>query len=295
MIQDFRGLAVFAAVAEAGSFTEAGRRLKLSTSVISHHVSKLEQKLGASLFFRSTRSLTLTPEGQSILIAAQRMVRAGAEAMDTFAQTSEQPVGSLRISVPAFGEQSPIHRTVWEFVEQHPMVSLTLHASDSPVDLVKKGFDLAIRLGRLGDSAMMNRKIGEFHRMTVASPGYLAKRPTIKTLDDLKACEFVSIAMLPDEITLEMNDEQATFLPEQTRLETTSVTAAKGAVTAGIGVQVLPTSEIEAELNSGKLVEVLPEWKPPVLGMYAVWPDLGTQKKLSRRFIEFMVSRQRPD
>lgn len=290
MIEDYRGLAVFVSVADAGSFSEAGRRLKLSTSVISHHVSKLEEKLGVSLFFRSTRSLSLTSEGQAILADAKRMVSAGEAALDALAQTSEQPVGALRVAVPAFGERSPIHQMMWEFALRYPMVAVTLHASDKPVDLVKGGFDLAIRLGRLSDSAMMSRKLGEFHRVLVAAPEYLATRSMAVTLDQLKDCDFVSIAMLPDEITMLKGQEQVSFKPERTQIEVDSVMAAKSAVVSGLGLQVLPLSEVEAEINSGELVHVLPEWQPPILGIYAVWPDLGPQKHLTRRLIDFLLS-----
>lgn len=107
MIDDFKGLAVFVAVTESGSFSAAGRRLNLSTSVVSHHVSRLESKLGVSLFFRSTRALSLTSEGHKILDAAKRMVSAGSEAIDALAGEIDQPVGALRMTIPAFGQYSP--------------------------------------------------------------------------------------------------------------------------------------------------------------------------------------------
>ncbi|MEM6466689.1 MAG: LysR family transcriptional regulator, partial [Pseudomonadota bacterium] len=137
MIDHYRGLAVFAAVAELGSFSAAGRRLKLSTSVVSHHVSKLEESLGTPLLFRTTRSLSLTSEGRQVLEAANRMVQAGQEAVDALSDFSTQPVGALRVTLPAFGHRSPVHRAIWQFAKTHPMVALTLHSSDRPVDLVR--------------------------------------------------------------------------------------------------------------------------------------------------------------
>lgn len=106
MIESFRGLAIFVAVADAVNFSAAGRRMKLSTSVVSHHVSKLEAKLNVPLFFRSTRSLLLTSEGQQLLEAARRMVEAGEEALEALSDQSEQPVGALRLALPAFGTSS---------------------------------------------------------------------------------------------------------------------------------------------------------------------------------------------
>lgn len=288
-MDDYRALAVFVAVHEAGSFSGAGRRLKLSTSVVSHHISKLEARLGASLFFRSTRSLSLTPEGQAILSSARAMVTAAVEALDLLADTADTPVGALRVTLPALGERSPWHRSLMRFVRSHPMIAMSIHTSEHPVDLVKEGFDLAIRLGVLSDSALKSKRIGSFRRKLVASPAYLASRPKIDTLEDLKEAAFISLAMLPDAITLVQGSEQISFEPENVRLEVHSLSAAKLAVLEGLGIQHLPTSEVDLELAEGRLVEVLPQWSPPELGVYAVWPDIGPQKKLTRRLIDFLT------
>ena len=287
-MDDYRALAIFVAVHEAGSFSGAARRLKLSTSVVSHHVSKLEARLGVSLFFRSTRSLSLTPEGQAVLPSARAMVAAADDALDVLTETSEEPAGALRITLPAFGERSPLHRKLMQFVRTHPLVAMSVHTSDYPVDLVKEGFDLAIRLGLLTDSALKSKRISSFNRKLVASPAYLATRPRIETLEDLQACDFISMAMLPDTITLVNKAEQFTFAPENVRLEVHALSSAKLAVLEGLGIQHLPDSEAEVEIADGRLVEVLPQWSPPELGVYAVWPDIGPQKKLTRRLIEFM-------
>lgn len=286
----YRTLAVFVAVHEAGSFSGAGRRLKLSASVVSHHIARLEARLGVSLFFRSTRALSLTPEGQAILASARAMVTAGDDALDMLTGSSDAPVGALRVTLPAFGEHSPWHRSLMQFVRSHPMIAMSIHTSDYPVDLVKEGFDLAIRLGVLGDSALKSRRIGSFRRKLVASPAYLAGRPRIRTLEDLQEADFISMAMLPDAMTLVRDGEQISFEPVNVRLEVHSLSAAKLAVLEGIGIQHLPTSEVDLDIVAGRLVEVLPGWAPPELGVYAVWPDIGPQKRLTRRLIEFIGS-----
>lgn len=290
MIDDYRGLAVFVAVADAGSFSEAGRRLGLSTSVVSHHISKLEDKLGLSLFFRSTRSLSLTPEGHTILTAAKRMVSAGEEAIDLLTQKTEQPAGILQIAMPAFGERSTIHQMVWDFARENPLVSVKIKANDKQVDLIKGGFDLAIRLGKLRDNSAMSKKLGQFHRTLVAASRYLSKSGPLHTIEDLKNQDFISVAMLSQETTLIKGSEKQVFNPERSRIEVDSIMAAKSAVMAGLGIRTLPTSEIEAELESGELVQVLPDWHVPAIPIYAVWPERGRQKGLTRSFIEFLLS-----
>lgn len=291
MIDDFRGLAIFVAVAEAGSFSEAGRRLKLSTSVVSHHIGKLEQKLALSFFFRSTRALSLTPEGESMLPAAKKMVAAAEEALHSVSDRGDELYGALKITMPAFGDQSPVQEAVWAFARAHRHLSISLHSSDEPVDLVKEGYDLAIRLGELKSSALKSRRVADFPRQLVASPLYLAERPPIETLADLQQCDFVRVSLLPDAVALERDGEEAMAVPHKFRLEVTSIAAAKTAVMAGLGIQRLPESEVMEELRVGALVRVLPEWSLPARGVYAVWPESGPKKKLTRRLLDFIVER----
>ena len=288
MIDTYRSLAVFDAVANAGSFSAAARAMRLSTSVVSHHISNLEKRLGVSLFYRSTRSLSLTPEGIKIREAVARMVAAGDEAVDLLTDTGEQVVGALRIAIPAFGGIDDVQAKVWAFAREHPMVSIVTSSSDKSVNLIKGGFDLAIRLGSLSDSGLKTRRIGSFQRHLVAAPSYLEGRPPIDTLDTLRTCDFISFAMLPDEIDLTDGTETVNFAPENIRLEVDSVAAAKSAVCHGLGIQRLPISAIRQELQNGTLVEVLPTWRPPQLGVYAVWPGGGPEKKLTRMLIDYL-------
>ncbi len=289
MIDDLRGLAVFNAVVAAGSFSGAARRLKLSTSVVSHHVSKLEERLGAPLLFRSTRSMSLTPEGLLIRDAAANMVKAGQEALDALSEQSDQPVGALRIALPAFGAQSGLYRAIWAFAEAHPMVSVHLNSSDKPVDLIADGYDMAIRFGALQDSALKSRKIGIFKRALVASPAYLATRAPVRTLEDLASCDFIGFSMLRSEIYLERDGETVSVHPKNVRLDVDSVAIGRSAVLAGLGVLHLPLVEVAADIASGTLVEVCPEWRLPIMGIYALWPDSGPQKNLTRRLIDFLA------
>lgn len=293
MIEDYRGLAVFVAVADAGSLSAAGRRLNLSTSVVSHHLSRLEAKLGVTLFYRSTRSMSLSPEGRAALVPARRMVAAGDEALDALGATVDEPVGALRISMPAWGEQTRLRQALWEFTRLHPMVAISLHSSDTPVDLIKEGFDLAIRTGTLADSSLKSRRIGVFRRVLVASPAYLATRGPIQSPEDLAACDFIAISMLPDEVMLRSGNRSVSLLPENVRLEVDTIASAKSAVMSGLGIRHLPVGEVSEEIALGTLVRILPEWVLPELGVYAVWPDIGPQKSLTRRVIEFFLEDER--
>ena len=292
MIEDFRGLAVFVAIAEAGSLTAAGKRLKLSTSVVSHHLSRLEEKLGVTLFFRSTRSMSLTPEGHAALDPARRMVAAGEEALALIGAGSVEPVGALRITMPAWGEQLSLRQALWEFAKQHPLVAVSLHSSDAPADLVKEGFDLAIRLGTLADSSLKSRRLGHFETVLVAAPDYLAARQPVQSLEDLVGCDFIDVSMLPGTMTLQRDGRAIAVVPEHIRLEVDTIASARSAVLAGLGIRHLPLGEVAGDIEAGLLVRVLPDWTMPELGVFAVWPDSGPQKTLTRRLIDFLVERK---
>jgi DNA-binding transcriptional LysR family regulator len=257
---------------------------------VSHHISKLEANLGVSLFFRTSRHLSLTAEGQSILEASRRMVAAGEEALDLLVAHTDQPIGALRMTIPAFIERTHLRDAIWDFAKLFPLVDISVSSSDMQVDLVKDRFDVAIRLGELSDSSLKCRRIADFQRVLVASPDYLASRAPVKTIEDLKSCDFVAISILADTITILDGNRQVTFQPDNVRIEVDTISSAISAVLAGLGVQHLPTSEIKEELASGQLVRVLPELTLPLLGIYAVWPDTGHQKLLTRRFIEHLLN-----
>lgn len=167
------------------------------------------------------------------------------------------------------------------------MVAISIKSGAKQIDLVKEGYDLAIRLGTLRDSSMMSK------RAIVASPTYLAARAKPVTIENLAECDFISVAVLQDEITLSKKGQQVVIIPQSTRVEVDTAMTAKSAVIASLGLRALPLSDVEPEIQSGELVHVLPDWQPPSTSIYAVWPDLGPQKNLTRRLIEFLASKLR--
>lgn len=286
MIDELRSMAIFATVVEAGSFSAAGRRLRLGTSVISYHVSELEKRLGVTLLYRSTRALSTTYEGERLLYATQAMLAAAADGLDIIANLSAEPSGAINVTAPAFLINSPYEEAIWAFAQRYPNVSITLRSSDKVVDIIGEGWDLAIRIGRLKDSALKATKLGNFERRLVASPDYLACVDAIKAPKNLQNCEFVSIEMVPDTEIMSRNDEVVTVPYDRTRIIVDSVRAARSAVLAGLGLQSLPLSEIAEDLQQGRLVHVLPDWELEKLGVFAVWPEVGPRSALTRKLLE---------
>lgn len=290
MIDELRALAIFAKVAEAGSFSAAANSLQLSTSVVSHHVKKLETRLGTTLIRRSTRALSLTHDGERLLESASKVVREAELGLNEIAGTTSQPSGVLRLTMPTFLSNSDLQGAVWRFVSDYPKVRLNIHETEERVNLISGGYDLAIRVGTLKDSGLKRRKIGVFERALVSSPSYLEKVGGVKTPSQLNRCKFVSLGMLPEGFTLHRKGKKVAFQPDDVQISVTSVSAAHSAIVAGLGIQRLPRSEVEEELKSGLLVEVLPDWSLPTLNIYAVWPEAGQSNALVTLLIDSLAS-----
>lgn len=233
--------------------------------------------------------MSLIPEGQIALDPARRMLTAGEEALDAIHAGNDEPVGALCIAMPVFGEQGRLHAALWSSTKQHPMVAISLHCSDVPTDLVENGFDPEIRLGTLRSSSLKSRRIADFKRLLVATPDYLAERKPIETPQDLTEHDFIDVTQIPSVMTLERDGQSRDVEPENRRIEVNTMDAAKAAVLAGLGIWHVPLGEIENDIGQGRLVRILPDWALPELGIYAVWPDIGPQKALTRRLIDHFL------
>jgi DNA-binding transcriptional LysR family regulator len=292
MLEHLRSLAVFAKIAELGSFRAAARALSLSPSVVSHHLGELERRLAMPLLYRSTRRLALTPDGAKLVVAAREMVDAAARGLDAVSGQSETPMGSLRLTAPAFLAETSLSRGLAEFSGAHPHVSLTASFTDAPRDLLRDGFDLALRIGRLEDSTHRTRKLAEMRRVLVSSPRYVAARKAPRTPGDLATWDHIQLSSRPAALSLTSPGKKrpvsVTFTP---RISVDSAAAMRELALAGAGLAALPEVTVQEEVARGRLVEVLPRWRAALLGVYAVWPSNAQRAGLTLRFIEFMAPR----
>ena len=290
MIDDLRSMAIFATVAETGSFSAAGRRLRLATSGISQHVTKLEDRLGVTLLYRSTRSLSLTSEGKRLLDHAQRMMAAAEDGLNSIVDVSNEPSGSLSVTLPAFMADSVYEQAIWGFVRQHKAVAVTIRYIDRNIDLVAEGVDLALRMGELPDSALRSRRLGSFGRKLVCAPTYLNALPQIGSPDDLKDADFVQMEGLIDQVLLINGEEEKVLHTNRGRVLVDNFAALRSALCAGLGIQRLPVSVATPDLKAGTLVELLHDWSIPDLGTYGVWPDTSRRSSLTRLLVDHIVS-----
>lgn len=292
MIDHLKALAVFATTVERGSFREAARALSLSPSVVSHHVSALERELAASLLYRTTRRIALTPDGEKLYAAAREMLAAAARGMDAVNGKGDAPSGVLRVTAPALLSGTRFGRDLAEFSRAHPLVRLHVSFSDHRRDLLRDGFDLALRIGRMDDSSHKARPLAQMPRTLVASPGYVRGRPTPRDASDLRDWDFIQLSARRPEATLTPpgGGEPVTVTYEP-RVVVDSAAAMRTMARAGAGIASLPEILARRGLARGGLVEVLPGWTLASMRVYAVWPETTQAPALTARFVDFIAPR----
>lgn len=291
MFDQLRAMAIFAKVAEAGSFRGAARLVSLSPSVVSQQVSALEQRLGVALIYQSTRSFSLTSDGEQLLTSAQAMISAAEEGLSHFSSLSSEPVGVLRVTIPAILTATPIVDSLAAFADAYPGIALHLSFSDSRRDVIRDGFDLAIRMGWLKDSSLKAKKLGEASRRLVASPAYAAKYEKPESPADLEAWRFIRFEPRPDETELiHPKLGKATVIGE-TQISVDSSGVLRRLALAGAGLAELLAFDARLDLEAGRLVEILPTWRLPSPGVYAVWPPNAPRQSLARKLVRFLDER----
>lgn len=295
MIDHLRMMAIFQTVAESGSFRQAAKILNLSPSVVSHHVSQLEDQLGQPLLYRSTRRMSLTDAGRDLLAASQRMTRAAQEGLAALQRRTERPVGTLSITASTAVAHRPYVDAYVQFARAYPGVTLSMHITDHSVKLEGSRFDVAIRgrINDLDDSAYKARKLGVIQRCIFASPDYLRDRPTPKTLDDLSGMTQVVNPQVPwREMTANENGLEAGEEP-QVVLTCDNYTMARRFVDDGLAFMIETYPLVSDDFRSGKLVQLLPNIRLRPIEVYAVYPANSPRDSLARQFVDFLVEQYR--
>ena len=279
----------FVRVYETRSFSAAARDLNLGQPSVSKAVAQLEQELGVQLFLRSTRGLAPTDAGQQFYEHAVHTLAAADLAIKSVKGENAPLSGRLRVSgTITFMGQHIIPRLP-AFMAQHPGLSLDLLLDDGNIGLVEEGAEVALRMGKLASSSLTARKIGQCRRILVATPGYLAQYGVPNAPDDLAdhAAIVLSRGEGGDQITF-TRDGIATEVTLQTRLRISALEGLRAALLAGLGVAVASEWIIDDELASGRLVEIMPDWRMPHLDLWAVLPGARHASPQARAFIAFV-------
>ncbi|OSQ39871.1 LysR family transcriptional regulator [Thalassospira mesophila] len=293
LIGNLDGMTVFARVVEEQSFSGAARKLGMSKSAVSKHVTKLEDSLGIRLLNRTTRRLSLTDAGSTFYLHCARIVEEIETAEHALTDLRGTPRGILRISAPLTFGQRFLPNVIADFMELYPGLKVDIHLADHMVDLVAEGFDMAVRITRLRDSSMIARKLADFNGQLVASPDYLAKRGMPRKPADLSDHDVIAYTNVPNPNVWEF---EGTDGPTSVRVnpvlwcnngEFTAVAAKRG-----LGIAAEPEFIIAEALHSGELVPVMPEYSTRLGGgIYAVYPERRHLPTKVRLFIDFLVKR----
>ncbi|MFD1561264.1 LysR family transcriptional regulator [Paraburkholderia silviterrae] len=274
MRNHLKGIDVFVAAVEAGSFTQAAERLHITRSAVGKSIARLEERLGVMLFQRTTRSQSLTDEGSLFYEHCLRAVEE-IEAAEALLENGKwQMTGRLRVSMPAIFGHLCVAPILIELAAGNPELNLELSFSDRAVDLVEEGFDLAIRVGTLPNSSgLVARALGEHKMAFCASPAYLKRFGIPRTVEELvrhKALAYARFGQVHRWQFL-IDGQREERLPEA-RLLSDDLRALMDAAVAGLGVAWLPYWLARDALRRGKLKELLPGQPGICYAIHAVWP-----------------------
>ena len=292
-LPDFEALAIFAKVVELRSFAAAAAELALSKATVSKAVSRLEERLGARLFNRTSRRLALTDAGQTLAGRAARLLADGEAAESEALAQSVTPRGLVRLAVPMTFGVKAVAPLLPEFLAQYPDVSIDLHLSDAMADLIGEGFDAGIRIARLPDSSLLARKLCGMPRHTVASPAYLKQhgRPTHPMHLAQHRCLGYSYLSNPGIWHYTgPKGEQASVRPGGP-LRVNNGEALMPALLAGLGIADLPEFIVGDAIASGAVEVILKNWKQPEGAVHLVTPPGGPRPARVELLAEFLTKR----
>ncbi|MGZ5871723.1 MAG: LysR family transcriptional regulator [Bradyrhizobium sp.] len=290
-LPDFEGLAIFAKVVELRSFAAAASELALSKATVSKAIGRLEKRLGARLFNRTSRRLALTDAGQKLSGRAERLLADGEAAENEAQAQSVAPRGLVRLAVPMTFGVKVVAPILPDFLQAYPDVAIDLHLSDAMVDLIGEGFDAGLRIASLPDSSLIARRLCAMPRHTVASEAYLKRhgRPTHPMHLAQHRCLGYAYQSTPDvwQFT-NARGEQASVRPGGP-LRVNNGEALMPAVLAGLGIASLPDFIVGDAIASGEVEVILKDWKQAEGALHLVTPPGGPRPARVEVLTDFLA------
>lgn len=292
-MESLSDIAVFVQVVRSGSFTAAAGRLALSKSVVSKYVTRLEDRLGARLLNRTTRQLSLTEVGQTFFERSQRALGEIEEAEAEVSRLQAEPRGELRLSSPMTFGILHVAPLLPAFQARYPEVTVDMVLDDRKTDLVDEGFDLAIRIGELPDSSLVARRLGPCRHVVCGSPEYFARHGVPQSPGDLADHPALTYRYqdAPAEWRLVGRDGDYHQVAINSRLQMNNSLALREALLQGAGVTLTPTFVVGADIQTGRLMVILREYKALEVSIYAVYPQRKHLSPKVRAFVDFLSDR----
>ena len=289
MIDQLRQIAIFSKVVDHGSFRSAAKELRLSPSVVSHHVSQLEEHLGVALMYRSTRSLRLTREGERLLRATHDMLAAvEAELLDLSVGAGE-PSGELSVTAPSVLSDSALPEAIATFHRAYPRVRLEVDFSDTRRDLISDHHDIAIRMGVSGKNTATSRILQWMTRKMVAAPEYLKGRDPVRHPREVEGWDWLSLTPVQNvPVSFEHEEEGKLTIRPKPKLATNDAQALYRLSRAGGGLAIVPDFLADADVADGVIVNLLPDWRPTSVCVFAEWPANAPKSGLVRLMLDHL-------
>lgn len=291
-LPDFEAWAIFATVVEQRSFVGAARALGLSKATVSKAITRLEGQLGATLFHRTSRTLSLTDTGRALAPRAARILTEGICAEEEASDAASAPKGLVRLAAPmTFGLQH-VAPAIAEFLADHPGIEIDLQLDDRTTDLVEQGIDIALRIAQLPDSSLRARRLAPIPRRTVAAPVYLERRGRPRHPAELGEHDCLCYTNLPTDAWRFTGPGGAEVsVKPMGPLRANSGEALMPALRAGLGVTVLPDFIIGDDLAAGTIEEILPDWHWTPIALHLVTPPNPLRPARVEAVIDFLVAR----
>jgi DNA-binding transcriptional LysR family regulator len=290
----FHEFEVFVAVADAGSFAKAGTRLRMSPPAVTRAISALEDRLGARVFNRTTRSLTITEVGQRFLEHARRILSDLDTAEKEAVGETAVPHGHLNVTASVTFGRSALSPIVCDFLSQNPRVSVSIMLLDRLTNLIEEGIDVAVRIGPLPDSNLVAKKVGMVRRILVASPDYLARRGMPFSPADLRLHSMIAFTgLMPNREWRFMDGRSSRGVSFMPRLEINDAVAAIRAAEMGEGITIALSYMVADKILEGRLVAVLDGFTQAAVPVSLVYSQNRLISPKVRAFVDFATPRLR--
>ncbi len=290
----FRELTAFLAVAEEGAFNAAARSLNVAPSAVTRLVNQMEERVGAKLFTRTTRRVSLTEAGERLRDGAAHILGDMDAAEASAAGAHQRPTGHLRLTAPVLFGQQYIMPLLREFLDEFPDVTASAILLDRVVNLLDEGFDVGLRIGELPDSALFARRLGAIRRVVVASPEHLARAGHPGMPEDLERHSIINTSGLHGRAEWQfVAGGKSVTSKVKARLSTNGVAPAIDAAAAGWGVTRVLSYQVQDALKDGRLVEVLKDWEDREMPIHLIYADGRQASAKVRAFVDHATEKLR--